>query len=101
MIGRLLFALTISVVIGYFVLLSSERAEGRMKTFGRILAIWLFILPVLALIGAAAHGARHDGWRKLHRGPAAESPPAPSTPQPAPQPAPSAPEPGTAPPPAK
>lgn len=60
---RLLLALTIIVVIGYFVLLSSERTEGRMKTFGRVLAIWLFVLPALALIAAAAHGGRHGGWR--------------------------------------
>jgi hypothetical protein len=87
---RLLFALTIFVVIGYFVLLSSARAEGRLKSFGRILAIWMFVLPVLALIAAAAHGGRHDGWRgrMMRHGPPPDFRPPPGMPYSAPQPAP-------------
>jgi hypothetical protein len=106
---HLLIALTFFVVLGYFVLRSSERAEGRMKTFGRYLAIWLFILPVLALIAAAANGGRHGGWRTMrhgpppHFGPMQIRPPGPAPgPGPVPQfgpPAPSpAPSPGPPPP---
>ncbi len=44
---------TIWLVIGYFVLFSSTKTEGRVQTFGRILAIWIFIiaamLPLVAL----------------------------------------------------
>jgi hypothetical protein len=101
---HLLFGLSFVVVLGYFVLLSSERAEGRLKTFGRILATWLFVLPVLALIAAAAHGHRggwHDGWHGMHRGPMPgyqqapnDAPPLP----PLPANAPAAPDAGAAPP---
>jgi hypothetical protein len=35
---------TALVVVGYFVLFSSTRTDGAMKAFGRILAIWIFIL---------------------------------------------------------
>ncbi len=35
---------TIFVVIGYFVLLSSTRADAAMKRFGQFLAIWMFFL---------------------------------------------------------
>jgi Mn2+/Fe2+ NRAMP family transporter len=35
---------TVLVVVGYFVLFSSTRADGAMKAFGRGLAIWIFIL---------------------------------------------------------
>jgi hypothetical protein len=87
---HLLFALTIFVVIGYFVLLSSTRAEGRMRTFGKILAIWLFVLPVLALLAAAAHGGRYGGWRLLRHGPPPVHWQPPANPLPAPQLAPPA-----------
>ena len=103
---HLLFGLSFVVVLGYFVLLSSERAEGRLKTFGRILAIWLFVLPVLALIAAAAHGGMHrggwhGGWHGMHRGPMPEYQQAPSDAPPLPPlpaNAPAAPDGGTAPP---
>jgi hypothetical protein len=35
---------TIFVVIGYFVLFSSKKAEAPINKFGFILAIWLFIV---------------------------------------------------------
>ena len=38
---------TFWVVVGYFVLFSSTKAEGGIRKFGRILAIWLFILAAL------------------------------------------------------
>ena len=44
---------TFWLVIGYFVLFSSTKADGRVQTFGQILAIWTFIiaalLPIVAL----------------------------------------------------
>ncbi len=44
---------TLWLVIGYFVVFSSTKAEGRVQTFGQILAIWIFIiaalLPLVAL----------------------------------------------------
>lgn len=35
---------TIFVVIGYFVLFASTKAEGTTRKFGRVLAIWVFIV---------------------------------------------------------
>ena len=35
---------TIWVVLGYFILFSSTRSQGPVQIFGRILAIWVFIL---------------------------------------------------------
>jgi hypothetical protein len=44
---------TIFVLIGYFVLFSSTKTEGPEKKFGRVLAIWLFIIaaffPIMGL----------------------------------------------------
>lgn len=37
---------TIFLVIGYFVLFSSNKAEGTIKKFGQILAIWVFIVAL-------------------------------------------------------
>lgn len=44
---------TIWLVIGYFVLFSSARAEGSLRTFGRILAIWIFVIAALFPIAGA------------------------------------------------
>ncbi len=55
-------ALTIG---GYFVLYLSGRAEGTLRTFGKYLAFWAFMLAGLVILGglfAAAHG----GHRGLH-----------------------------------
>jgi hypothetical protein len=41
---------TIFTVIGYFVLFSSTKAEGNVKKFGRILAIWIFIVALFPII---------------------------------------------------
>lgn len=38
---------TFWVVVGYFVLLTSTNAEGAIKKFGKILAIWMFIIALL------------------------------------------------------
>lgn len=37
---------TIFTVIGYFVLFSSNKAEGTIGKFGRILAIWIFVIAL-------------------------------------------------------
>ncbi len=44
---------TIIVVVGYFVLFASTKAEGGVRAFGRILAIWVFIIATFPLIGGA------------------------------------------------
>jgi hypothetical protein len=41
---------TILTTIGYFVLFSSTKSEGAMSKFGKILAIWLFIIALIPII---------------------------------------------------
>jgi len=44
---------TLWVILGYFVLVLSTRAEGSMRIFGRVLAIWVFVIAAfLPLMGA-------------------------------------------------
>ncbi len=44
---------TIIVVIGYFVLFSSRKADGGIRRFGQVLAIWIFVVALFPLIGGA------------------------------------------------
>ncbi len=44
---------TFWVVIGYFVLYSSGKAGDGIRTFGRILAIWIFVIAACCLIAGA------------------------------------------------
>lgn len=44
---------TIFVVIGYFVLYASARLEGRVRTVGRVLAVWIFVLAALPPVAGA------------------------------------------------
>lgn len=44
---------TILVVIGYFVLFSSGKAEGGVRRFGRILAIWIFAVAMIPPLAGA------------------------------------------------
>ena len=37
---------TIFAVIGYFLLFSSTKAEGTVQKFGKILAIWIFVIAL-------------------------------------------------------
>jgi hypothetical protein len=37
---------TVFIVIGYFVLFSSTKAEGAVRKCGQILAIWIFIIAL-------------------------------------------------------
>ena len=43
---------TILIIIGYFVLFSSTRAEGGVKRFGNFLAIWMFVLAGGVVVGS-------------------------------------------------
>lgn len=52
---------TLLAALGYIVLYCSTRADGRVRTFGTILAIWVFVLaalPVIAGAYASATGIR-------------------------------------------
>jgi len=41
------------VVGGYFILFSSTKVEGAIRTFGRILAVWVFVIAAaIPVIGA-------------------------------------------------
>lgn len=44
---------TFWAVVGYFILLSSGKAEGRVKTLGQALATWTFIISGFILLGGA------------------------------------------------
>lgn len=44
---------TVWAVIGYFILFSSTKAEGFVKTLGRWLAIWAFVISGFILIAGA------------------------------------------------
>jgi hypothetical protein len=44
---------TFWLVIGYFVLFSSTKAEGNVQVFGRFLSIWIFaIATFIPIMGA-------------------------------------------------
>ena len=47
------FPATIWLVIGYFIMFSSTKADGRMRTFGRLLAIWVFVIAAFIPLMAA------------------------------------------------
>lgn len=63
---------TLAVVLGYFVLFSSAKAEGAVKTFGRILAVWIFVLaallPLAGAYGTYAGFAPGESMRSMHSG---------------------------------
>ena len=44
---------TFWVVIGYCVLFSSTRVEGKIKKFGQILALWMFFVALCFIICGA------------------------------------------------
>jgi hypothetical protein len=48
-----LFPATFWAVIGYFVLFSTARVEGGIQLFGKILAIWIFIIALFIPIAGA------------------------------------------------
>jgi hypothetical protein len=64
---------TLVVVLGYFILFSSTKAQGGVKTFGQILAVWVLILAaIFPLAGAYATYAGvpsiGDMMREMHSG---------------------------------
>jgi hypothetical protein len=44
---------TICVTIGYFVLFAASKADDGIKTFGWVLAIWLFVIAAFIPIAGA------------------------------------------------
>ena len=54
---------TFLVVLGYFILFSSTKAQGTVMTFGRILAIWVLVLA--AALPAAGAYATYAGLPPL------------------------------------
>ena len=44
---------TMFVVIGYFVLYTSARADGHIGTFGRVLAVWIFVIATFPPMAGA------------------------------------------------
>lgn len=44
---------TFWVIVGYIILYSSTKAEGRVKTLGQALAIWTFIIAGFIVLAGA------------------------------------------------
>jgi hypothetical protein len=44
---------TICVTIGYFVMFAASKADGGLKLFGWVLAIWLFVIAAFIPIAGA------------------------------------------------
>jgi hypothetical protein len=44
---------TICVTVGYFVLFAASKADGGIKTFGWVLAIWLFVIAAFIPLAGA------------------------------------------------
>jgi hypothetical protein len=63
---------TLWVVLGYFILFSSTKTQGGVKTFGRILAIWVFVLaavfPVAGAYATYAGLSPVEAMRSMHSG---------------------------------
>jgi hypothetical protein len=60
---------TLVVVLGYFILFSSTKTQGRVKTFGQILAVWVLVLAaLLPLAGAYATFAGVPSIGEMMRG---------------------------------
>ncbi len=58
-------------VAGYVALFLSHRSEGGLRTFGRYLGIWAFVLAALVVIGggfAAGHMRAHGAMWGPHPG---------------------------------
>jgi hypothetical protein len=62
---------TALTVAGYVALFLSHRSEGALRTFGRYLGIWAFVLAALVALGgmfAAGHMRAHGGMWGRHSG---------------------------------
>jgi hypothetical protein len=90
---------TALTVAGYVALFLSHRSEGALRSFGRYLGIWAFVLAALVALGgmfAAGHMRAHRGMWGPHpamhcpwmgerpEGPRTEPPPPVAQPAPAP-----------------
>jgi hypothetical protein len=62
---------TALTVAGYVALFLSHRSDGALRTFGRYLGIWAFVLAALVALGgmfAAGHMRAHGGMWGPHSG---------------------------------
>jgi hypothetical protein len=63
---------TLAVVLGYFVLFASTRAQGAVRIFGLILATWIFViaaaLPVAGAYATYAGFSPGQAMRSMHSG---------------------------------
>ena len=62
---------TICATIAYFVLLAASKADDGIKTFGRVLAIWLFVIAafiptIAAYVSLAGLCPMDDILKTLH-----------------------------------
>lgn len=48
-----LIPMTVVVIAAYFVLFSSSKAEGGIRTFGKILGVWILLIALMFPIGGA------------------------------------------------
>ncbi len=44
---------TIFAVVGYFVLFSSAKAQGGIRFFGQVLAVWIFVIALIPPLAGA------------------------------------------------
>ena len=44
---------TFWAIVGYFILFSSTKAEGAVKTLGQVLAVWAFMIAGFILLAGA------------------------------------------------
>lgn len=44
---------TVWVILGYFVLFSSSKIDGGIRTFSQVLAIWIFVIAAAIVIAGA------------------------------------------------
>lgn len=44
---------TVWLIIGFFVLFASTKTEGTLRKFGKVLAIWSFVIATLFPLGGA------------------------------------------------
>ena len=60
---------TLWVVLGFFVLYTSSKAEGQLQAFGRILAMVVFVIGAsFQLLGAYATFTGFAGMESMHSG---------------------------------
>jgi hypothetical protein len=44
---------TLGVIVGYFILFSSTKSQGAVRTFGQVLAVWVFVFAAVTPIAGA------------------------------------------------